>query len=190
MNKFKFLFLALFSVAFLSSCGRNLQSNNYVDSSTVGIVYEGTVVSARQVTIKSSDKLGEKPGIGTLGGAVAGGLAGSEVGKGKGSSAGAVGGALAGAVLGALIEDQLGQQQGMEYLVRLSDDSLAEIDSDQNKNYRINSSDVESKLRGSTKMGLKSKVISVVQGMENPVQVGQRVFVVYNDDRPRVVPAF
>lgn len=190
MSKFKFVFIAILSTSLLSSCAKNLQSNNYVDSSTVGIVYEGTVVSARQVTIKSSDKLGEKPGLGTLGGAVAGGIGGSEIGKGKGSAAGAVGGALAGAMLGALLEDQLGQQQGMEYLVRLSDDSLADIDADQNKNYRINSSDVSSKLRGSTKMGLKSKVISVIQGMENPVQVGQKVFVVYNDDRPRVVQAF
>ena len=190
MNKLKFLSVAIFSAALLSSCGRNLQSNNYVDSSTVGIAYEGTVVSARPVTIKSNDKLGEKPGLGTLGGGVAGGIAGSEIGKGKGSAAGTVGGALAGAVLGALIEDQLGKQQGMEYLVKLSDDSLAEMEADQNKNYRINSSSVSDKIRGSTKMGLKSKIISVVQGMENPVQVGQKVFVVYNDDRPRVVPAF
>jgi outer membrane lipoprotein SlyB len=190
MNKFKFLFVAVCSTAFLSSCAKNLESTNYVDSSTVGIVYEGTVVSARVVTIKSSDKLGEKPGIGTLGGGLAGGIGGSQIGKGKGSAAGAVGGALAGAVLGAIIEDQLGKQQGMEYLVKLSDDSLADVEADQNKNYRINSSSVEDKLRGSTKMGLKSKVISVVQGLENPVQVGQKVYVVYNDDRPRVVPAF
>jgi outer membrane lipoprotein SlyB len=185
----KIFVLALALSLTLSSCARDLNNNVYTEGATTGIVYEGTVISARQVTIKGSDKLGEKPGVGTLAGGIGGGIAGSEIGKGKGSSAGAVGGAVAGAVLGAIIESQLNTQQGMEYIVKLSDDNVDSKSKTKNSNQTKNGS-VAQQIRGSTSLGLKSNVISIVQGMDHIFQAGHKVYVIYNDDRPRVVPRF
>ena len=187
---FRTLTLAAALSLSLSSCAKNLNNNAYTENSTVGIVYEGTVLSARQVIINANDKLGDKPGLGTLAGGLGGGIAGSEVGKGKGSAAGAVGGAVAGAVIGAIIDQQLNKQQGMEYIVKLSDDSLSDAVEGNNKTIKLGGDSVSDKIRSSTKLGMKSKIISVVQGLDQVVQPGQKVYVIYNDDRPRVVPAF
>ncbi len=171
----------------LTSCAKRMGNEVYTDSSTAGIVYEGTIISARPVTIKDTDELGEKPGLGALGGGIAGGIGGSNIGKGKGSAAAAVGGAIAGAVVGAIIEDQLKTQQGMEYIVRLSEDSIG---ADSIESTHTNARSVSQQIRGSTKLGLKSRTISVIQGIDGGTfSTGTRVFVIYNDDRPRVVPA-
>ena len=184
------LVLAVTLALSLTSCAKRLGANNYVSSASEGIVYEGTIISARMVTVKDDDQLGGKPGLGALGGGVAGGIGGSNIGKGKGSAAAAVGGAIAGAVIGSVIEDQLKTQDGMEYIIRLSDDSLEDSKaSTQNKNYSVGGQKVSDKIKSSTNMGMKSRTISVVQGMEVQLSVGTRVFVIYNDDRARVVPA-
>lgn len=181
--------LALTLALVLTSCAKQMGNSTYVNSASTGIVYEGVIISARPVTIKDSDKLGEKPGLGALGGGVAGGIGGSNIGKGKGSAAAAVGGAIAGAVVGAMVEDALNTQQGMEYIIRLSDDSTDESSAGfSSKNMRNPS--VSEQIRGSTKLGMKSRTISVVQGLQDgSFSTGTRVFVIYNDDRPRVVPA-
>ncbi len=191
MKTFKNLpILALTLALVLTSCAKQIGGSTYVSSASTGIVYEGMIISARPVTIKDSDKLGEKPGVGMLGGGVLGGIGGSNIGKGKGSSAAAVGGALAGAVVGAMIEDQLNTQQGMEYIVRLSEDSLSDSDNETHENVSVGGKTISQKIQGSTKMGLKSRTISVVQGMQDGTfSTGTKVFVIYNDDRPRIVPA-
>lgn len=182
-------FPVLFSLIALlvTSCARNLSSNTYVDSSTAGVVYEGTIISARQVTVKDSDKLGEKPGLGTLGGGALGGIAASNIGKGKGSAASSVGGAVAGAVLGTWLQDQLSTQQGMEYIVKISEDNLDNVEKNYNSTKLTNPS-VSEKITGSAKIGLKTKTISVVQGADTVFTPGQKVYVIYNDDRPRITP--
>lgn len=181
--------LALILAFTLTSCARQMGNSTYVDSASTGIVYEGVIISARPVTIKSSDKLGEKPGVGMLGGGVLGGIGGSNIGKGKGSSAAAVGGALAGAVVGAMVEDALNTQQGMEYIVKLDDSSLDD-GGDEFTDKSLRNPTVSQQIRGSTKLGMKSRAISVIQGVQDGTfSAGTRVFVIYNDDRPRVVPA-
>jgi len=176
-------------VPLLASCAKNMGSSTYVSSASDGIVYEGVVLSARVVTIKDNDQAGAQPGLGVLGGGIAGGIGGSNVGKGKGSAAAAVGGAVAGAVIGAMLEDHLKTQQGMEYIVRFDDDSMDTANISQNRNYNAGTQKVADKIKSSTAMGMKSRTIAVVQGMENQLSVGSRVFIIYNDDRPRVIPA-
>ena len=178
--------LALTTVA----CAKNLSGSTYVDSSTAGIVYEGVIISSRPVTIKDA-KLNEGAGgLGTIGGGVAGGIAGSNIGKGKGSSAGAVGGAIAGAVLGHIIEDQLNTQQGYEYIVKINEDNSDDSFEEKNSNSNRDESSVGSKVRNSTKLGLKSRTLSIVQGADTVFSPGQQVYVIYNDDRPRITPRF
>ncbi len=188
MKPIKTLALILTLALTLTSCARNLNNNVYTEGATDGIVYEGTIISARPVTVKASDKLGEKPGIGALGGGIGGAIAGSELGKGKGSTAGGVGGALAGAILGSLIEDRLNTQQGMEYLVKLSAESYEDLKEKRRSSLK-GTPTVAGKVRASTSMGLKSRILSVVQGMDQIFQTGQKVYIIYNDDRPRIISA-
>ncbi len=176
------------ATALLSSCAKDLSPNTVVSSDTAGIVYEGTVISARNVTVKDSDELGSSPGLGTLAGGVGGGVLGSQLGKGKGSTLGAVGGVVGGAVLGTLLEDQLKTSTGVEYLVKLNDDNV-DTDAITKRQYNGNSKSVGDKIRNSTSTNLKSKVISVVQKGDQPIGVGTHVYVIYNDNRPRIVPA-
>jgi len=183
--------IALITVT--TACEKNLSSSTYTDSATAGIVLQGKVISARPVTVKSSDQLGKGNEVGMLGGGLAGGIGGSMIGKGKGSALSAVGGALAGGALGALAEDKLNTQQGMEYIVKLDPDSAAQYQSQKSVNVNHTSAgkaDVQGKIVGSTQTNFKTDVISVVQGMDNPVQTGQKCYVIYNNDRPRVVAAF
>ena len=106
----------------LSACSRDMSSSTYVDSAASGVVLEGTVVSARPVKVKSADKL-QNNGLGLLGGGVAGGVAGAQFGQGRGNAAATVGGVLAGAVLGSMLESELGQSDGMEYIVKINNDN-------------------------------------------------------------------
>lgn len=174
-------------VLVLTGCARNLSSNTYTESSVAGLVLEGTVVSARQVTIDNSDQLqGNQAGL--FAGGATGGIAGSTVGDGKGSALAAVGGAIAGALVGSMIQQELSTSRGVEYIVRLDKDQVDAAENS-NVNYTVSRANVENQIRGNIKTNTKSELISIVQGEEQPIGVGQRVFVIYSDDRPRVVPA-
>ncbi len=179
---------ALLSAAILASaCARNLDGNTYTSSNTVGKVTYGTIVSARQVTVKDNDKL-EQNALGGIAGGVAGGVAASTVGKGTGKSVATVGGAIAGAVLGAYIQDQLSTQTGVEYIVQLDapryDTGSSKVDITER-----NSGSVADDIKNSIHTApTQSDAIAIVQTDEAMLQPGTRVMVVYNDDRPRVVP--
>lgn len=177
----------LISALVLTGCNRNMGSNTYTSSSAAGVVLEGTVVSVRQVTIKDSDKLQDNALGGVAGGAV-GGVAGSTIGKGKGSTVGAVGGAVAGAVLGALIQDELSTSQGYEYVVKLDKaDDAEEAEATATITRKYSSEKVQDKLKNQIKTkGTSSRLISVVQGQDVVLNPGQRVYVIYSDDRPRL----
>lgn len=171
----------------IAGCSRNLDSNTYTSSSTVGKVVYGTVVSARQVTVKENDKL-EQNTMGGLAGGVAGGVAGSAIGGGTGRSLATVGGAIGGAVLGAMIQDQLGTSTGTEYIVQL-DAAQRTTTSTSKRNYKFGSDKPSADINQSIQLGeQEAQAISVVQQDQQPIAVGQRVMVVYSDDRPRVVP--
>lgn len=185
------LFSLVISLALVvSGCARNMNSTTYTSSSAGGVVLEGTIVSARAVTIKDTDKLQDNA-LGGLGGAAVGGVAGNSVGGGKGRTAATVGGALAGAVAGALIQDQLSTSEGMEYIVKLDKGNDAPNPNEKTATiHHVRESTVEDKMRNQIKTeGTKSSLISVVQGKDVIYTPGQHVYVVYSDDRPRITGA-
>jgi len=126
VNKFKIFFI--FSILFLAQCTKELGSDTYSDSETDSPkqVYRGTIINAREVTVKASDKLSDNT-LGTVGGGVGGALIGSQFGKGSGSTVGMVLGALAGAFGGAAAQDKLSTQKGMEYSVELESGRILTI---------------------------------------------------------------
>lgn len=181
----KMMLLAAAGAMILSGCARKMDSNHYVSSDSMGIVIEGTVLSARPVTIKESDRLQDN-GVGALGGAVAGGVAGNSVGGGSGRTAATVGGALAGAVIGALIQDALNESQGMEYIVKVNQKNKAAGTAGR-EDISIGGNSVASKMRNSIDTSMSSDTISVVQGTDVVFAVGQPVYVVYNNNKARLI---
>lgn len=171
----------------LAACARNIEGSTYTSDNTVGKVTYGTIVSARQVTVKDNDKL-EKNALGGLAGGVAGGVAGSSIGGGSGKGLATVGGAVLGAVAGAYMQDQLTTQTGFEYIVQLDSPRYAETASKKNVTWKGSDSvaqDVKDSMHTSQ---TESDAIAIVQTDPAMLQAGTRVMVVYNDDRPRVVP--
>lgn len=194
MKKVVFKFVTIVAVAsvFLTGCARNLGANTYVSSATVGKVLEGTVISATAVTIKDTDQLG-KNGVGTLGGGIMGGILGSSIGKGKGSSLGAGAGAIAGGLAGAYIQDKLSTSQGFQYVVRLDPKYISEVPKSNTvstKNININrTTSVDDEIKSSIAVeNTRTDLLSVVQGGDVVIGVGQRVLIIYNNDRPRLTP--
>lgn len=173
----------------LTACGRRLGGDVVTSQATVGKVVYGTVVSARQVTVKDTERLQDNA-IGGLGGGLAGGIAGSSVGGGTGRGLATVGGAIIGAVAGAAIQDELGTSSGTQYIVAL-DSANAPSTTRTKRDYRLSGANsVQSDINQSIQLDDQStQTISVVQQDEVPVAVGARVMVIYSDDRPRVVPA-
>jgi outer membrane lipoprotein SlyB len=108
----------------------------------------------RNVNVSEKERLQDNTAGAGIG-ALVGGVAGLGIGKGYGKLAATAGGALLGGVGGALAQQALGQQQGIEYIVKLTN----------------------------------GQIMTVVQGPDNPMAVGQRVIVaVSHDGRSRVIP--
>lgn len=183
------LILVTAMLALVTGCGRRLGGDVVTSNATVGKVVYGTVVSARQVTVKDSERLQDNA-IGGLGGGLAGGIAGSSIGGGTGRGLATVGGAILGAVAGAAIQDELGTSSGMQYVVAL-DGAPSPTPTRIKKDYRFSGSDsVKDDINQSIQMSDQAtQSISVVQQDEVPIAAGTRVMVIYSDDRPRVVPA-
>ncbi len=179
MKKLSLLFIFV-TLIVLSSCNRKMESTTYSQTDTIGVVVEGEIVSARQVTIKANDKL-EDNKLGGLAGGVGGAVAGSGLGKGRGSTLGGVGGAVAGAVVGAMLQDALSTSSGMEYIVKITSEEDNSYAHRASKKYGKNnfSDNIKSSVAVSE---VRTKLISVVQGMDEIFKVGQKVYVVYGDD--------
>ncbi len=191
MKKVKKLLVVFFAInILLSSCGRDMNSNVYTSSAPVGKVLEGVVVSARPVKIKDNDKLQDNT-LGMVVGGLAGGVGGAQIGKGKGQLAAAAGLGLAGAALGAVAQDKLSTSDGMEYVVRLDSRYIKNNPSTTHKttiSYGDNS--VDQQIKDSIDVEqTKTDLISVVQGKDTVFQPGQRVLIIYNNDRPRLAAA-
>ena len=178
--------MGMMTLVLLASCSRDLSSDTYKDSSTVGLVLEGTIVSQRTVKLVGKDRLQDN-GTGMLAGGVAGGVAGSTVGGGKGSALAAVGGAIAGAVIGSFAESELSKSEGIEYIVKVKKDNLASNTKSDKVDVNFNSS-VGTKIKSSIDTDMKTEMIAIVQGKDVVLSVGQKVYVIYSDDRPRLVP--
>ncbi len=180
--------IALLATAVLASaCARNLDGATYTSGNTVGKVTYGTIVSARSVTVKDSDKL-EGNALGGIAGGALGGVAGSAVGKGTGRSLATVGGAILGAVGGAYAQDQLGTQTAFEYIVKLDAPraGTSSVKFNDTRTDKTVAQDIKDSMQTAT---TESDAIAVVQTDATMLTAGTRVMVVYNDDRPRVIPA-
>ena len=128
----------------VAACQRQI-SGDVVQGRTMGSAVRterGVVESARYVTVQENDTLQGNTAGGLIG-ALAGGAAGSLIGGGTGRAIAIGAGAIAGAAAGALAQQQLSNQNAIEYVVRLRNGQL----------------------------------YSVVQGLDNPVEVGTEVFV-------------
>lgn len=183
----KSLCAILAAAALLVGCARNIDGATYTSDNTVGKVTYGTIVSARQVTVKDHDKL-EQNTMGGLAGGVAGGVAGSSIGGGSGKGLATVGGAVLGAVAGAYAQDQLSTQTGIEYIVQLDSPRYSDTATKKNVTWKGQDSvaqDIKDSMHTSQ---TESDAIAIVQSDAVMLQPGQRVMVVYSDDRPRVVP--
>lgn len=177
MKKISLLILIVLLTSIVSGCARDLSSNVYSSGSTLSLTLDGKVVAVRQVTVKENDKLGNNSG-GMLAGGVAGGVLGSTVGSGNGQTVAVVGGALAGAALGAVVEDKLGTAKGYEYVVKVDTSKLK-------SNYYEGNTAMRNAISSATTSG----VVTIVQGTDTVLSVGQKVYVIFSDDRTRVVAA-
>lgn len=109
----------------VGACTADIGTNDYYASSAneVNRAAKGTIVSVRQVTVKSNNN-----NAGTLFGAAAGGVAGSAIGGGKTVPIlGAIGGALVGGIAGDAAQAELSKQAAYEYVVQLDSGSLVTI---------------------------------------------------------------
>jgi outer membrane lipoprotein SlyB len=168
--------LSLFIIITLSSCARDLSMNTYTSDSVLSLTLEGKVISAREVTIKNSDKIGD--GGGTLAGGAAGALLGVAAGNDSTSSTVlGVGGALLGSALGAGIEASVSKTKGYEYIVKVDTSKLKD-------DYYEGSPAMRAAISSATTSGL----ITVLQGKDVVIPAKTKVYVIFSDSRVRIVP--
>lgn len=181
--------LILAATLALAACGRNLDSATYTSSNPVGKVVYGTVISARQVTVKDTDSSKNNVLGGVAGGAL-GGVAGSTIGGGSGKSLATIGGVIAGAMLGSAAEDQLSTSSGTEYIVQLDSGNKGSSNNVSKRDYRVSGKNsVSDDINQSIEMDSSAtSAIAVVQQDAVVIAPGTRVAVIYSDDRPRIAP--
>lgn len=160
----------------LTACAPNISPDTVSasDANQVQSAVEGVIVSKRIVTVK-----GDSNAVGTLAGAVIGAVAGSAVGGGNMRYITGTAGAVAGGAAGNAIEDKLQTQQGIEYVVKLTqqDSGSTTITS----NGTSNSGTVNNKNSSTTTISSKSaanRYVTVIQGQgSQALPVGQKVLV-------------
>jgi outer membrane lipoprotein SlyB len=176
-NVFSKIFVVLFVVIFMSGCARDLSNSMYISDSTTNFTLEGQIVTVRPVTIRDSDRLqGNTTGMAT--GAVVGGVAGSGIGGDSGRVGGLIGGAVLGGLVGAAMQDSLSTSKGLEYVVKV------DISNIKDTYYEGNMA-----LRNVIATARVNGMLTVVQSEKDPLQKGQKVYVVFSDNRTRVIPA-
>jgi outer membrane lipoprotein SlyB len=181
LNIMKNSILKILSIAsiitILTGCARDLSSNTYTSSSTLSLTLEGKVISARAIKIKDNDKMADNK-MGMLAGGAMGAVSGSGIGKGTGNDMAIVGTAIAGGIAGAALEGALTTQNGFEYIIKVDTSKL------KSEYFEGNAA-----MRNAISSATTSGVITVVQGSDNPIAVGQTVYVIYSDNRTRVISA-
>ncbi len=111
------IFVSILAAVLLAGCGANLDNSHYNTSAAgqINNVQEGTIISARAVSIST-----ENGTVGQLAGGIAGGVAGNTIGGSSvANTLGAIGGAVLGGYLGGKAQQGLSTQGGMEYIVKL-----------------------------------------------------------------------
>lgn len=130
MSKNVYFSVALFlaGVCLVCGCAKRIDNNTY-DSRSVGKVFgtfSGVVKQARRVAIENGDSL-EDNLMGAAIGGVLGGVAGNAVGGGRGRNVATAVGAIGGAAAGSYAEKNLKSQEGMEYVVELTDGRIITV---------------------------------------------------------------
>jgi outer membrane lipoprotein SlyB len=161
----------------LSGCARDLSSSTYTADSTLSLTLQGEVLSVREIKIKNSDKL-ENNMLGGVAGGAMGAALGSGVGKGSGNTVAMVGGAILGGVVGAGAQQAFGTSKGYEYMIKVDTSGL-------NSDYYEGSPAMRAAISSATTSGL----ITVIQGKDVYIPAGKKVFIVFSDNRTRVIPA-
>lgn len=117
--------LSILSLSLLAGCTSTLSPDVYTTSGADQIhhVVKGVVTSSRVVKVTGKGDLG----VGGIAGGALGAIAGSEIGGGKGSLASGIGGALLGGIAGHQIQQGFSTQTGIEYVVRLRNNSLISV---------------------------------------------------------------
>ena len=118
--------VALGSAALMVTGCAGTYGANEVRAGEVGAtstVYEGTVMSVREVTIRPDNTY-----LGTGTGAVIGGVAGSQIGGGDEERAvGAVAGAVLGGIVGSQVDKAANTRPGYAYTIRMDSGEVKEI---------------------------------------------------------------
>lgn len=178
--KMKKLFIKVFSIlsllAILSACARDLSSSMYTSDSTLSLTMEGVIISARPVIVKNTDKMQDNVG-GMLAGGAMGAAVGSGIGGGSGNTMAIVGGAIAGGLAGSAIQGKLGESKGMEYIVKVDTSKMKDTYFDGN-----------AAMRNVVATAKVNGLVTVVQGADNALSIGQNVYVIFSENRTRVIP--
>ena len=170
------LIAALATLTLVVGCARNLSNNSYTSDSTLSLTLEGQIVSVRPIVISDSDQL-SRNSTGIISGAALGGVGASGVGgSDTGRSLAVVGGVIVGAALGALVESELGKQDGYEYIVKLNTSKLK-------SDYFEGTGAMRNAISSATTNGL----VTIIQGNDNLLQKGQKVYAIFSDKRTRLV---
>ena len=169
----------------LTACAPNISPDvvSASNANEVQTAVEGVIVSKRVVTVKGDSNM-----VGTLAGAVIGAVAGSAVGGGNMRYITGTAGAVGGGVAGNAIEDKLTTQQGIEYMVKLTQEegptttiSSSGSNSTTKTDGTTTTGTTKSKNNGNTTISSKSaanRYVSVIQGQGSQVlAVGQKVLV-------------
>lgn len=183
----------ILTILITTGCARNIDSNVYTSNSLTGTVVEGTVISSRSVRVKEHDNL-KHNSYGGLSGAALLGVAGSAIGGGKGSQLAGLGAGIVGSVLGAMTEDKLSTSTGTEYIVKLDNNRL--IDSRAfNNNYQSNSFNnypyrniYNNNYRNANyRNNFQGDTIFVIQKDRIPLNINQKVLVIYENGKARII---
>ncbi len=159
----------------INGCARDLSSSVYTSDATLSFTLEGKIIAVREVTIKEGESLADNAG-----GMLAGGALGAAVGSTSSSNRAPamVGAGIAGAVAGAVVQNALSKSQGYEYIVQVDTSKIKD------GYYEGNAA-----IRNVISTARASGLITVIQSKENPIKEGQKVFVIFSNNRTRVVPA-
>ncbi len=174
-NTFKKISLIFLMLIFVVGCARDLSNDMYTSDSTLSFTMEGVIVAMRQVKIKNSDKMSDNT-TGMLAGGAMGAAVGTGVGGGSGNTMAIVGGAIAGGVAGAALEGKLGESKGYEYIVKVDTSKLKD------GYYEGNAA-----MRNAISTARVSGLVTVVQGDNTVLKEGQPVYVIYSENRTRVI---
>lgn len=161
----------------LTACAPNISPDvvSASNANEVQTAVEGVIVSKRNVTVKGDSNM-----LGTGIGAVAGGIAGSTIGQGRGEMLATLGGAVLGGVAGNVAQDKLTTQQGIEYVVKLTqqDSGSTTITSTGSNTDGTKTTGTSKNTTTISSKSAANRYVNVIQGQGSQVlQVGQKVLV-------------